>query len=131
MAREVAVRTLFQVDVGRSNVDRAFAYSLEDFELPEKDIAFARSLVDGVLANMSEIDKTIARAADHWSIDRMANTDRNILRIAVYEILYAKDAPPSVAVNEAVELAKVYGDADSGKFVNGVLGHVLRDASLA
>jgi len=128
-AREVAVRTLFQVDVGRANVDRAFQYSLEGYDLEAKDVAFARSLVDGVLANLSEIDRTIARSADHWSIDRMAKTDRNILRIAVYEILFGDDVPSSVAVNEAVELAKTYGDADSGKFVNGILGFVLRGAS--
>lgn len=129
LAREIAVRTLFQVDLARANVDRAFAYSLEGFDLEEKDVRFARSLVDGVLRNLEAIDRTISRAADNWSLDRMATTDRNILRIAVYEICHAGEVPASVAVNEAVELAKTYGDADSGKFVNGILGFVLRGAS--
>ena len=62
----------------------------------------------------------------NWSLDRMARTDRNILRMAIYEILYESDVPGSVSVNEAVELAKIYGDADSSKFVNGILGNVLR-----
>lgn len=131
LAREVAVRTLFQIDVGRANADRALAYSLEDYELPERDVAFAKALVQGVLSHQSDLDAVIARAARHWSIDRMANTDRNILRIAVYELLHAEDVPASVAVNEAVELAKTYGDADSGKFVNGILGFVLRESPRA
>lgn len=125
----MALRTLFQVDLARSNPKRAFAYSLESFELNESDTEFAWRLVEGTLAHLDEIDEVIRRAAIHWTVERMARTDRNVLRMAVYELRYEKDVPESVTVNEAVELAKTYGDADSGKFVNGVLGHVLREAS--
>lgn len=126
IAREVAVRALFQVDVGRSTVERAVAYNLESFDLSEKDAAFARRLVEGTLTRLEAIDYEIDRAATRWTTERMAKTDRNILRLAVYELAYEADVPASVTVNEAVELAKAYGDADSGKFVNGVLGQVLR-----
>ena len=129
-AREVALRALFQVDVGRSSAQRALAYNLASFELSEADAAFARRLVEGTLANLDVIDPIIHKAAIHWSVERMARTDRNILRMAIYEILFEPEVPESVTVNEAVELAKMYGDADSGKFVNGVLGQVVRAKTL-
>ena len=78
------------------------------------------------MAHCREIDQLIAQYAKEWSLDRMANVDRNILRLAAYEILYEPDVPNSVAVDEAVELAKKYSTAESGKFVNGILGNVLR-----
>lgn len=120
------MRTLFQVDVGRTQRERALQYNADELGLDEADRAFAKSLVDGTLDNLSRIDSIIARHAQNWSISRMARTDRSILRMGAYEILFQTDVPGSVAVNEAVELAKAYGDADSGKFVNGILGHLLR-----
>ncbi|HYH03368.1 MAG TPA: transcription antitermination factor NusB, partial [Bacillota bacterium] len=71
----------------------------------------------------------IAKFAREWTLERMANTDRNILRMALFELTFLKDIPPSVTVNEAVELAKRYGDAESGKFVNGILGEMIRASS--
>src|SRR5690606_14735953 len=114
------------VDVGRTQRERALQYNADELGLDEADRAFAKSLVDGTLDNLSRIDSIIARHAQNWSISRMARTDRSILRMGAYEILFQTDVPGSVAVNEAVELAKAYGDADSGKFVNGILGHLLR-----
>lgn len=125
-AREVAIRALFQIDVGRSKPERAIEYNVQEMGLPPEYVPFARRLVEGALAHLDEIDAIIEESAINWSIERMANTDRNILRMAIYEILYEEDVPGSVSINEAVELAKKYGDADSGRFVNGILGHVLR-----
>jgi N utilization substance protein B len=82
--------------------------------------------VQGVLENRESIDELISSKAIDWKLDRMANVDRNILRIAVFESMYERLVPVGVAINEAVELAKVYGDEESSKFVNGVLGAIAR-----
>lgn len=125
-AREAALRALFQIDVGRSSPERALEYNLEELQIPTKERSFATDLVMGAVRNLEELDGVIHRFAERWSVDRMARTDRNILRLALYELLYVDEIPPSVSVNEAVELAKAYGDFDSPKFVNGVLGNVVR-----
>jgi N utilization substance protein B len=92
---------------------------------PQTDlIEFARSLVAGVRRNRAELDTLLAKTADHWSLERMAATDRNVLRLGTYEILYA-DTPDRVAINEAVELAKRFGSSHSAQFVNGILDRFL------
>jgi N utilization substance protein B len=83
---------------------------------------FTRRLLEGVEGNQAEVDATIGRLSEHWVLSRMPLVDRNILRIAVYELLFEPDIPSSVTINEAVEIAKVYGGEDSSKFVNGLLG---------
>ena len=88
-------------------------------------------LVGGVINNLEWIDNLLTEFSTEWPIQRMANTDRNILRLAVYELMRMKDVPVEVTVNEAVELAKAYGEADSGRFVNGVLGNMIRKISRA
>jgi N utilization substance protein B len=98
---------------------------------PEPIAPFARQLVEGVVAHREEIDGIIAAAADRWTIDRMPVVDRNLLRIGVFELLWAGDTPTGVAINEAVELAKLLSTEDSGRFVNGLLGRVARDRGLA
>lgn len=129
-AREVALQVLFQDDLNPggdpAQSDQFLAARLKHEEL----IAFGRSLVAGVRRNRTELDSLLARTADNWSLERMATTDRNVLRLGVYEILYA-DTPGRVAINEAVELAKRYGTAQSAPFVNGILDRFLekhRDA---
>jgi transcription antitermination factor NusB len=90
--------------------------------LPPKEIRpFAKDLVLGVWRNKEDLDKLISRASKNWRIERMSRVDRNILRIAVYEVLYMGDIPPKVSIDEAVELGKRFGTEDSGAFVNGVL----------
>jgi len=126
LAREVALKTLFAVDLGKVKPDRVLDDLLAEADLLPRDAQFARDLVKGTLAHIDEFDRLIGRQAVGWTIDRMATIDRNILRMALYEIFHRDDIPDSVAVNEAVELAKRYGDADSGKFVNGILGEVVR-----
>lgn len=129
-AREVALKALFAVDVGRVAAQRILDDVLEEARLPERAAHFARGLVEGTLTHRSEIDAHIARHAVGWTLDRMASVDRNILRLAIHEILHRPDIPPSVSVNEAVELAKAYGDAASPKFVNGILGQIIRHLAL-
>jgi N utilization substance protein B len=96
------------------------SYSTEEGEPDE----YCLMLVNGVEANLDEIDAVIAEVSENWSVGRMPFVDRNILRLAVFEILFVEEVPASVAINEAVELAKTYGGEDSSKFVNGVLGRV-------
>jgi N utilization substance protein B len=122
-AREVALQVLYEDDLNPGR-------SVEDGDqflcnrLPTELIEFCRSLVSGVRRNREELDAILSRTADNWSLERMAVTDRNVLRIGAFEILYA-DTPERVAINEAVELAKRYGSKQSAQFVNGILDKLL------
>jgi N utilization substance protein B len=114
---------LYQRDITGENVNKILglkSYSLEDGEPDE----FCRALVSGVEKYLPGIDEMLGEVSENWSVSRMPLVDRNILRIATYEILYDAEVPASVAINEAVELAKTYGGEDSSKFVNGVLGKI-------
>ncbi len=122
-ARVVAFQTLFEVDLVHHDPERVLMARIEETPLPQGGQAFARDLVSGVLANQAEVDKMIRLAAPQWPINQMAKADVNILRLAVYE-LFAKKVPLKVVINEAVELAKMYGGESSPRFVNGVLGTV-------
>lgn len=126
-AREVVLQVLYQDDL---NPTRGFAAS-DDFLSRRLNhepslVEFARSLLSGVRRNRGEVDQLLAERADNWSLQRMAVTDRNVLRLGAYEMLYT-DTPNRVAINEAVELAKRYGAKQSSQFVNGVLDRLLRD----
>jgi N utilization substance protein B len=88
--------------------------------------SFAEALISGVDEHQREIDAIVARHAAHWSLDRMAAVDRNVLRLAVYELLYAREVPERVVLNEAIEIAKKYGADESGAFVNGILDHIVK-----
>jgi N utilization substance protein B len=125
-SREVALRALFQVDVGGLAPEEALASTIAEGNYREDTLRFARDLVLGATAHRERIDATIESHARGWTLARMANVDRNVLRLAVYEILYLPDIPYSVTVDEAVELAKKYSTAESGRFVNGVLGNLVR-----
>ncbi|MGE5576900.1 MAG: transcription antitermination factor NusB [Syntrophothermus sp.] len=125
-ARETALKILFQIDIGKMGVEEALKAGREVFELAESANGFTEGLVRGTCNHLVELDQIIEEFSIDWPVTRMASIDRNILRLAVYEILYVGDIPASVSVNEAVELAKRYGNADSGKFVNGILGNVVR-----
>ena len=122
-ARRQALQILYQRDITGENVNRILGlktYSIEDGEPDE----YCRELVAGVEKYLIGLDEMIGEVSENWAVSRMPFVDRNILRIATYEILYDAEVPPSVAINEAVELAKVYGGEDSSKFVNGVLGKI-------
>jgi N utilization substance protein B len=120
-ARRQAIDVLFQADVTERDPRAVLA---EWLEAGERLSGFARDLVEGVAANRDEIDELLASHAEHWTVDRMATLDRNILRVACFELLYRPDVPPGVAVNEAVEAAKELSTEESGRFVNGLLGTI-------
>lgn len=124
-SREAAFQAIFQVDVGQANPEQAINYTVENSGTKPEDLGFTRELVAGALEHLEEIDRIIASYSKDWQLERLARVDRNIMRLAIYEILYRDDIPASVSVNEAVEMAKVFGGEDSGRFVNGILGRVI------
>jgi N utilization substance protein B len=123
-AREVALQVLFQEDLNPpSSPEEGDALLRRRLKRPDL-LEFSRKLVVGVRQHRPELDERIAQTAAHWSLYRMAVTDRNVLRLGAFEILYS-DTPGRVAINEAVELAKRYGAAHSAQFVNGILDHLM------
>lgn len=125
-ARELALRMLFQLDIGKQPVTEVVEAALAQSQLEGANRQYAEELVRGSLTHLSEIDSRITALTPDWTPDRQAAVDRNLLRLAAYELLYRPDAPVAAVVNEAVELAKKYSTAESGRFVNGVLGALAR-----
>ena len=127
-ARECALQILYQVDVTSDDFhDSIGNYWAENEESQEiKD--FAYRIVEGTCQKRADIDKLLTKYAENWALSRMAVVDRNILRMATYELLYCPDTPPKVCINEAVELAKKFSDVESGKFVNGILDRIHKEA---
>ena len=126
-ARELALRMLFELDLGHQPTDVVVEAALAQSQLDEKNKTMAEELVRGTLDHQGELDARVAALATDWAMDRQAAVDRNILRMAAYEMLFRPDAPVAAVVNEAVELAKKYSTAESGRFVNGVLGALARE----
>lgn len=127
-AREVALLLLFQLDLNPA-VSREDVVAFARGRLGEREeaIAFALALYDGTVAARAAIDERLAQAAENWRVSRMATIDRNILRLGAYELLHAPEQPIRVVFNEAIELARRYGSADSPAFVNGVLDRLNRE----
>ena len=128
-ARECALQMMFQMDASGAAPGQVVHLYKECFSeglLPDE---FSIALFLGIAENVSDIDGVISSSSDHWRLDRMSCVDRNILRMGVHEILSSEEIPPRVAINEAVELAKRYGTAESPSFVNGILDRVARDKS--
>jgi N utilization substance protein B len=123
-AREVALQTLYEVDMSRHRAEEVLNRILFDREVAEESAVFARNLVMGIIANKESIDENIERYAPAWPIEQISVIDRNILRLAIFEIIIDNKVPVKVAINEAIELAKSFGTDNSSKFVNGVLGSV-------
>ena len=126
-AREMILRLLYQADITAVDPQEI----LEEFWTDYPDVSddpslrdFVRELVALLSARRGEVDKVLTSSATNWQLDRMAAVDRNILRLAAIELLFRQDVPPKVAINEAVELAKKYGDMESSKFVNGILDKI-------
>jgi N utilization substance protein B len=123
-ARERALQALYQIDVAAEGIDDALARFWKSFEPVEREVmTLAEGLVRGVAKHRRPIDETIERVSVNWRLDRMAKVDRNVLRLAVYELLET-DVPVKVVINEAIELGKKYGSESSGAFVNGVLDKI-------
>lgn len=125
--RELAFRLLFQCDVGDVPLEEVLESARAGSEATEEVWDFATELAHGTWRDLRELDGIIERYAAGWTLDRMPNADRNLLRLALYEILHRPEIPQSVSINEAVELAKRYSTADSAKFINGILGSFVRD----
>ncbi|HHX64571.1 MAG TPA: transcription antitermination factor NusB [Chloroflexi bacterium] len=124
-ARITALQVLFEVDVVEHNPTVALHERMAETPLPPAGESFCREIIQGVLDQKEELDRIIHQIASEWPIEQMAPIDRNILRLASYEILFSSDTPPKVAINEAVDLAKIFGSDSSSRFVNGVLGTLL------
>lgn len=127
LAREVALRTLFQLDIGHIKQAAAFEFALETTPLSSGLVVFAEELVEMALAHQVESDAIISAKSVDWELNRLPRVDRSILRLAIGEMLAATATPTGVIINEAVELAHRYSTEESGRFINGLLGSVARD----
>ncbi len=124
-ARECALQILYAIDITNDEPAQCIGTYWEHYEDIEDEVKdFANSLVIGVSKNRNAIDKILSEHATNWQLKRMAVIDRNILRFATYELLFEHDIPPKVSINEAIDIAKKFGDKDSGKFVNGILDNI-------
>ncbi len=125
-ARTVALQVLFEVDSVGHDPEAALGWLLEEAALPPGAAPFARELVSGVLENKKRLDETIGAHAPAWPVEQLSIVDRNILRLAIFEILLDNKVPLKAAINEAVELAKTFGSDNSPRFINGVLGSICK-----
>ncbi len=123
-ARELAFKVLFQVDQVKADARQAFEYLMEEAPLAEKDKEFSWSLVEGAVAKLDCIDDILAGLSKEWSIQRMSSVDRNLLRLAAFEILYHSGAQSVVAIDEALEIAKRYSEPASVGFINAILDRI-------
>lgn len=131
IARELAVQTLFQKDFCDDDCNLALSiYSEENKPLPEKSMNYLTSLVEGTKQHLLSIDSVIAEKTRTWNFERINPVDKNILRLAIYEMLFAPELiKPNIAINEAIEIAKVFGGDKSANFINGILGKLASEQS--
>jgi N utilization substance protein B len=128
MARECALKTLFMVDIGDNDYGGALNYVLEEAkDLSHKEKSFCRRLVNGVMEKREELDRMLTGYLVNWQFDRLAATVRNILRLALFEMLFLDEIPAVVSINEAIEMTKTYQDDESSRFVNGILDKMKTD----
>ncbi len=125
-AREVALCLLYQIEMIKIDFKKALDNYCANFPQKQEVISFSGLLTQGVLRNLPQIDSLIKKYAKNWEIKRMAAVDRNCLRIATFELFFVDDIPPKVSINEAIELAKRFGDVDSPRFVNGILDKIYK-----
>jgi N utilization substance protein B len=121
-ARRIALQGLYELDFTQHSPEYALGCRIKEQPLPEAATSFVFHLVEAVVDCIPELDQVMAELAPEWPVSQIAVIDRNILRMAIYELLFELDTPPKVAINEAVELAKMFGSDSSPRFVNGVLG---------
>lgn len=131
LARKAALQALYQLDVQRapsdSLIDEAVSSVIAATETPVEATEYGRVLTAGVWAQRERYDQIIAGASDHWEVSRMAVVDRNILRLALYELIERQDVPPRVVIDEAVEIGREFGDAETPQFINGVLDAIWKN----
>lgn len=133
LSRTVAMQSLFEWDFNGRKADLKIitANNLSQFAGDIKEPEFVYQLTAGVAENLDRIDEIITKTAPDWPVDQISEVDRSVLRLGIYELKFQKQAPPKVAINEAVELAKTFGGEQSGKFVNGVLGTLYKQMQAA
>ena len=120
----MAMQALFYMDTQQNGSPRMLERFCENFNLPQKVRPFFLQLVNGVLAAQPQIDILIERYSKHWKVQRMSCVDRNVIRVAVYEMLFCHDIPPKVSINEAIDIAKKFGTEESGAFINGIVDRI-------
>jgi N utilization substance protein B len=130
--REWALQIIFGFDFNEpGDLEKVFDYffstHVDPAECDERTCEFCKQIVRGVVAHRPEIDAAIEKYARNWKLNRMGVVDRNVMRIAVYELMFCKDVPPAVVLNEAIDLAKYFSNSDSGRFVNGILDRARRE----
>ncbi len=121
LGRELALKALYQIDISGGSSREELALLFDGFNADDRARKFAVELVAGVERERATLDQHLAGALEHWTIGRLSRVDHNILRIGLYELLWMNEIPARVTMDEAIELAKAYGDQESGRFVNGVL----------
>jgi N utilization substance protein B len=126
-ARELALNALFQGEMTATPAVENFPLLCENFEINKKAVPYGRELVYGITDKWEEINAKIAESAVNWRVSRMSVLDRNIIRLAAYEMMYKEEVPPRVAIDEAIELAKRYCAEDSPAFINGILDAILKN----
>ncbi len=124
LAREAAFKALFQVDVVGAKPGKAIHYAMEGLILTDEEISFATENFRGTLENVEEIDDLIKQNLVNWELERIASVDRSLLRLAVYEITFCSDIPPTVSIDEALDMTRKYSEESSVSFVNGVLDKI-------
>jgi N utilization substance protein B len=132
LSRSIAMQSLYEWDFGGKKpelLEKIVDRNLEEFGPGLQDKDFVWEIINGVVKHLKDIDNIITTAAPEWPLDQITIVDRNVLRIGIYELLYAdkEEVPPKVAINEAIELAKSFGGESSGKFINGVLGTIYNE----
>lgn len=137
LAREITVQSLYQMEMNEVNAEQAVAMLIEEAQHDNESnvklenaaelTRFVKELVSGILERKSDIDALLSDFLKGWQVDRLSRVDKQILRLAAFEMVFRDDVPPKVAVNEAIELAKHFGTDESGKFVNGVLGKMIKE----
>lgn len=126
-ARELAFKVMFQVDQVNAEPRQAFNYLQDETPLSEKDSEFAWTLIEGIIDKMKDIDVIISSFSKDWTVQRMSSVDRNLLRLASYEILYLNNAQAVVAIDEAIEISKRYSEPASVGFINAILDKIRED----
>ena len=126
-SRGLALQLLYQLDVTKQDPPKVLAQFQQHFLPDEERDEFLESLFLGVLEHSQEIDRLLKQFSENWRLDRMSIIDRNILRMATFELLYCEDIPPKVTLNEAIDLGKEYGTEESGSFINGILDRLQKE----
>ena len=129
LARELALKVLFELEGDGANPDRSLQYHSAEARADKEVEDFARTLIIGVQEHRPAIDARLREASQNWDLEQMAKVERTLLRIATFELCYLPSVPMKAAINESIELAKTFGGPDSGKFVNGILGRIATDAA--